>query len=372
MIYIVVFCLSLLFAFWANQAANRNNHLVMIVSSLCSILLPVLLAGYRDLSIGTDTYNYTIIFSNICYCSDFKECVILYPSIEKGYLFLNYLIALISNDTRVFLTIVHCCIVIPIYVSFFKLRSWLSPVLSLAIFFFVFYNESYNLTRQYISIALMLLATTYYIKHNYLLYVILTIISVSMHNTALLGLFFPAFYYSTKHISVKKHMSLYLLLMVVITYVFLNLQRLGFFATFTSEMSDKYDGYMSGQASVMSVSNSTLIVYLVVFMLLILKLFNNKKHSALLDTFTLMSLLSVIFVNMSSIARALYRLSLDFSIYSSLSISMLFQYKNNVLLERRSYPLLIKVLFVLLLISYWFFSVVIRGSNDTFPYVINI
>lgn len=371
MIYIAVFCISLLFAYRANQAAKRSNRLLMLVLSICSIILPVLLAGYRDLSIGTDTFNYTLIFSNICYCSDFRECIQLYPSIEKGYLLLNYLIGLMSNDPRFFLTVLHSLIVIPIYVSFFNLRSWLSPVLSLTIFFFVFYNESYNLTRQYISIALMLLAASYYIKHKYFLYVIITILSVSMHNTALLGLFFPLFYWCTKHLRVNKHLFFYLLLTVLIVFVFLNLQRLGFFASFSSEMSDKYEVYMSGQASSMSVSNSTLILYLAVFFLLMFKLLNVKKTSPLIDTFALLSLLSVLFVNMSSIARALYRLSLDFSIYSSLSISMLFHKKNNILIDAHEYPAIIKILFISLLILYWVFSVIIRGSNDTFPYVFN-
>ena len=217
----------------------------------------------------------------------------------------------------------------------------------------------------------MLLAVTYYLKYNYLLYVIITILSVSMHNTALLGLFFPVLYSCTQYVSVKNHLFIYLLLMGVITIIFLNLQHLGLFATLSSEMSDKYELYMSGQSSVMSVSNSTLILYLAVFLLLILKLFKDKQDSPLLDVFALLSFLSIICVNLSTIARALYRLSLDFSIYSSLSISMLFKDENNVLLETRSYSFFIKVMFFLLLISYWVFSVVIRGSNDTFPYVFN-
>ena len=55
MIYLVCFCISVLFAHLAKRSANRT---MFIVFSVTSIAITVLLAGLRDINIGIDTSNY--------------------------------------------------------------------------------------------------------------------------------------------------------------------------------------------------------------------------------------------------------------------------------------------------------------------------
>ncbi len=64
-IYIVVFFISIVF-FWLSENVkmkdNNRGKIIRNICVFCAILIPSLLAGFRDDSIGTDTKAYKDFF----------------------------------------------------------------------------------------------------------------------------------------------------------------------------------------------------------------------------------------------------------------------------------------------------------------------
>lgn len=371
MIYIVVFLLS---CFLSNSANKRygNRKFGFCFYSILAIACPVLLAGLRDYSIGTDTLAYVNIFHAACESNSLVGFFLTYPSVEKGYMFISYLVSRISSNPSVMLSVNHALIIVPLYIAFFRMRDNLNPVLSLFIFFFFFYNESLNLTRQYISMSFIILAATYIIDNRVKPYIVLSIIAFLFHSTALLGLLWLVFLLTATRFPFKGHIIVYSLMIFALAYAMLNLEDLGLLSSLGDDMSEKFGQYITGGASTMSLSNSTFIVYLYTLLIVLLCTLGTQLNDKALDAFVVMALLALSTVFLSTIARALYRLSLIFSMFATLSIPYIW-HKYIKTCSTKQYNLLRMLVygFFALAVVYWVFAFVIVGSNGTYPYLMN-
>ena len=145
MIYLACFSVSTFFAFLANRAKQRKYFLLF---SVISILLPVLLAGLRNYSVGIDTDNYLTM-------ERFWYGAIRAPSLWnylQNYLLSGYreplfalflgIIAQLTGNFRVFLFLAHFVIMINIYIGAYRLKHKVPPVFVLLFFFLLYYNVS--------------------------------------------------------------------------------------------------------------------------------------------------------------------------------------------------------------------------------------
>ena len=160
MVYLVCFGISVFFANLAKKTENRKRF---IFWSILSILVTVLLAGLRDISIGIDTSNYyDNSWKTAVGSSSFWRFMVLYHRAyrAKEYLF-AILIGLIAKTTRnyhVFLFAVHLIIVGGFYIGAFRFRKHADPVFSLLLFYLLYYNHSLNVFRQYMAMSILFAA----------------------------------------------------------------------------------------------------------------------------------------------------------------------------------------------------------------------
>lgn len=157
MIYLACFALSAFFAYLAQRQEKRWRFLLL---SAASVLLPVLLATFRDLSVGTDTSHYfemTRYWGTASKVDSLAEYMAFY--LPKGYG--EYLFALLvgvigqTGNFTLFLFVVHAWIMIFVYIGAWRLRDRVQPWLVLLLFFLAFYNHSLNIMRQYMALSLM-------------------------------------------------------------------------------------------------------------------------------------------------------------------------------------------------------------------------
>ena len=166
-----------------------------LVGSLLAVLPPILIAGLRDSTVGTDTELYVVpIFNGIATNGQtLKEFLDSYPGMEWGYLFLTFVVSRLTDQPVFLLLCIHSLIILPLYMTAMKWREYLSPVFFMFIFYMIFFQESLSIARQSIALSLSLLAFTSYIEKKYLYYFVYTIIALLFHQTAVIALSLPLF-----------------------------------------------------------------------------------------------------------------------------------------------------------------------------------
>lgn len=175
---------------------NRSKLLL-----IAAFLILVFYAGFRDLSVGTDTINYSNHFNLV------SSGVVL-PH-ELLWFIVNKSVYMFGGTFQTVLVVSSVLTLFPVfYVSYKK-----SPYPLLSIFFYIslyYYFYSFNIIRQCIAMSFGLMAFHFIDERKNISAYIIFFISVLFHYSALIilpGLLFI----STKH-SINKYLSYVILL----------------------------------------------------------------------------------------------------------------------------------------------------------------
>lgn len=197
MIYLLCFGASVALAHFAGKAKSRK---MFILLSLLSIVVPVALAGVRDYSIGIDTNGYLNLkryWHGATSYDTLWEYLKFYVSIGYGEFLFAFILGSIAQTTgnfTVFLITMHAVIITGVYIGAFRQKEHADPAFILLLFYLLFYNHSLNVTRQYMAMAIVFAAFADIEKKKYTRYVIVVLISIFIHNSAVLG-FVPLILY---------------------------------------------------------------------------------------------------------------------------------------------------------------------------------
>jgi len=122
---------------------RRNKVLIFL-----SFLLLWLIAGLRDSSVGTDTFNYEFAFNSFSRGVD--------RNVEPFWKYLNLLVIKVFGSFQIFLLTAQVLILIPIYYVAKKLQLNMFLMLFFYISLYIF-AYSLNITRQCVAISMSLL-----------------------------------------------------------------------------------------------------------------------------------------------------------------------------------------------------------------------
>ena len=370
LIYLVCFASSAFFAFLAQKAKNK---FLFVFLSIVSILITTILAGLRDVSIGIDTKNYYygswLRAMNSTSLSDFFRRYFLFSNdrTEVLSILLIGVTARLTGDFQMFLFLEHLIIISCLYIGAFRLQKHADPVFVLLCFYFLYYNHSLNITRQYISMAILFAAFADLEKRKYLRYLIFTLVAFLFHNTGILGLL-PFIVYRVlypskwmKNVSLIRKMlviSAILSLFVLFVPAVRLLVEWGF-------LSRHYLVYLSDEEHAIPKIVILLLVAEAAMIFFFRRGFIRSDEKGDFYVFS-----SVAFL-------VLYQLALTISYgkriasYFSMSniITMGGIYKNRRLPFNRRF---LHILILTAVVVYWLFFYVYKNSSQTIPYVLGI
>lgn len=158
---------------------SKRNKLLISISFLSLLFI----AAFRSNSVGTDTIRYVEHLNMV------RNNMVLWG---KEYLWvkLNELVIFFNGDFTSLLILTHCIILIPIF--FVIIKESKLPLLSIFYYLtFYYYFYSMNIMRQSLAMSFVLLfyyVLTKEIKYKKVLALILIIIAVLFHTTALIGI----------------------------------------------------------------------------------------------------------------------------------------------------------------------------------------
>lgn len=163
-------------------------------------LLPVIfiqllyLKSFVDINTVPDLDGYRDHFLEVRYLSVVE---IFKVKAEFGFYLLAKLCYSISHSYRFFLLVYNAIMLSLVYV--WIKRQSVNVALSVVFFLLMAYNGSIYVLRQYMAIAILLLSHRYIIDRKLIKFVILIIIAMSFHRTAII--FFPMYFiYNVKNL----------------------------------------------------------------------------------------------------------------------------------------------------------------------------
>ncbi len=368
-IYITGFLLSVFLLYYAESKRFRGRSTRICVG--IGLLIPCLIAGLRDISIGTDVKFYAEpLFTCAHTAKNFAEfyrstiySLLTYnyesvASFEIGYLILTYISAKVFGSLPVLLFLIQALTVIPIYKGL-RAFSDKQPVwLGMAVYYLMFFNQSLNAMRQWIAMAILLQAFQFIVKSQYRRYFISVAVAMTFHYSAFLGIIAFLVYRLLNGGSPKmKRLKMCLIILLGVVLI-LSLNKI---AAFLSILGIRYINYISGTIAFMP--NQLLYRAPVLFLILWRwrYLIKRKQPAEFLLTLVAADILAS---QLTSIYEQSGRIASYFSEYYMLEYPILCQSSKNKGNRRVMRWMVIGYLSI-----YWWYTYVYMGSSETVPYV---
>lgn len=342
LVYIVSCILSICFTYIASK--NRRYFCFHILA----VLIPILLLACRDISVGTDTKHYYSIFEN----SQEFDIASFWISTRMEYLYtlILFYVGYLGLSYNVLLFILAILTIVPVYIASFRMSYKLSPTLMMFLYYMMYYQYAFNISRQAIAMSLILLATTYLLENKKFPVVLLSFLALGFHNLTVIYCGIVVLYMLRNRGSF--FMKLFFIsILVILLFIF------------RSKFDYYEDTYLATSSSGFQVSYT---ITMIINFILILSSSSDSYYLRNKKNYLFFSIIILLLNLTSLLSEWFFRISLFVDILSLLMISNVLKSEQ---IKKKSYK---RVLYILFAIFFWFFVFVINNSGETLPYTSGI
>lgn len=371
MTYIIIFIISCILIELSERttkhiAIGKIRIRVTSILAFFSIILLSTIAGLRDNSIGTDVNTYVVYAFQRAKSYHGVLNVFQNHYLELGYELLVYLCALISEDIHFlhFATafIIYSCVYK--FLKYFLNRS--SVTFGLFIFLMMYYNTTFNYTRQWLGIAIILVGIKYMIENKTIFYYLYVGFAALFHPSCLIAITFP---FLLKLL--RKHKDSFFRIMLIIiglSICIISFDKIVNIFINAGILPIKYNNYFQG------VGNSSVIMQLFARLpVLLLGLMFYQKVCRNDDDIQFLFCFIVIDAILGCCAPLIgdaSRISIFFGIFQCVYVPKL------IISIKKTYGRSVQRIMLLMLIiyysAYWIYSIVIRNFGQTYPYLSDV
>lgn len=365
MIYIVVFIFSTLMFYLAQHEGKKINHLLIFLG----ILSLSLLAGLRDETIGTDVLYYgKSVFQAAQRFESFKDVSQLASlySMEYGYIVLNWLVAKIFNNFQMLLFIISLITITFTYKAI-DIVPYKNKWEIMLLFDLIYFNLSLNVLRQSIAMAIVLYSVAQVVINNKNMYGLLIIPAILFHKSAVVCIgIYLIYYIYNKRKGTKWRFFFYALIILLqfsLSFALVRISSRGI-------LPSKYETYL-----IMTIAQSKDIgffdiifkispVLSLLFLLVLVRKMKIYEENVKLEVFIVISLITVSFGILYYgvyIQRVVWYA--DYVTFL-IGIPMIYTEIKNI----KGFSS-VRFMTIIMLLIYWINNIVIKGYNETYPYI---
>lgn len=370
MIYILLFFISLMFLFIGSRTKNK---IISLLTTFIGLILPCIIAGLRNSSVGTDTSGYVKKMYELAVgTNSFKEYTEAvykwYLNKDYFYLFNTYICSKLNHGFQYVLFMNQVLAIFPIYLASYRYyKNRKISLVTMIFYFLTFYNLSFNMARQSIAISFFVLSFAIYTtrrnKKDTFLSILFFILSVESHNTAIITAAIYLLYaiINSKSIDPKvKTCILFILNTLLLVSIFLYKPIFEFLGT--SGIYKNAINYIENHSRIdFNESSFILNIFILILIIYYKKKFTNNK-------------INFCFVLEIGIINLILNLIGTFVKYSNRIVYyvyylILFVYLPSLFMERKKNKVELIDLFVIMLILYFIIYTLYFNNNQTLPYV---
>lgn len=369
--YLVCFIITPLFTYIAEKSFKEEKRKKGVFFSLIAIIVPCIIAGVRDLSVGVDAEIYVApVLKQI----RGKSLLVAFEtySLEKGYILLVYLVSFITKNPHMLLFLIHLIITSGIYLTAYKCRNKISMTIFMTVYILYIYTKSLNIIRQSIALALFIYSLTYLFKKKYINTFIIFIIALSFHSSIVFcGVIYILFNINNSKIKYNVKILIFILITIITFICAINMQSIMKFLVF--ELNILPETYYNYFANMISIDKNyvDLVIKIALMIIASVIVMLDKRKENLSANITLLEsiLLGVIFsVTMFFIGQLgeIYRIAFSF-----IAIGIIYIFSNvfNIVKDDLFNKLSSYGIIVALLVLQWIIYYVINGEASLYPYI---
>lgn len=337
-----------------NDKKNKNIWLGL------AILIPSVIGGFRDLTIGQDLDGYGTVYFQIAQrYSSYIAFIKDWETKEYAYATLCYLGHWINGDINTYLFISELIKMALIVKTAWHFRDRVNPCLVVFCYMLFMYWYGLSMMRQSLALACCFFSMIFFFDRRYIHFVVCILVAYLFHNSSLVFLYLPL---ATILYNKVKHPFLISLIAAVGLYtfsvsVFLMLASTGFFK---EELVDLYldSGVESAKSNILFSS----------FMFVIPIVFYRCRHGYEYWYFLvkLSALLSLMFLFLSSYFEIAFRVSFYMTYVLLLAFPIVISSIKNKKMRNFTY------IFYILLFIVHYFANARHGLAETIPYTSKI
>lgn len=328
-LYLLVFALST-YAFYC--ASKLPNSIFKYILIFIGILIPSLLAAFRDLDVGIDVLNYVEpTWYNIKHSHSLHKYLLNNINTEPIYLLLNYIVALFTDDIHIFFFIHMALLLIIATMVAYKINKGAFLWYFTIVFLLYLYNNSLSMMRQSIAILIGMYASIFLLEKKILKFYILVLIAFWAHSSAI----FLCLLHPLLNIIIKfQNKKLLLTFIIISATIALNLLYNSMLIYFIDSgiLSLKYTNYIDQEGF----SSHKIDLLLIFLMIIIIFHYKNIKWSEYFNFTLFFLIVSFCITTMGSIVEVANRLAYYFimpSFISACFITNVPSKRNNLLLS---------------------------------------
>lgn len=351
-------------------AENKNNSLFSIFFLVLGILIPSILAGVRDFTIGTDVllygnawFEYAVNSTSIVEYVDFA----IRSNLGAGYAVLNFLISRITSDPHMYYFIFELIQLIILYKALEHLRDKISIPFAFLVYYLLYYNQSLNILRQIIAILLVLYSYKFIKNKKFIPFALVVLVAFTFHSSAMIGLVL----YPLDIAMRSKLRKVYNIIIVVacLGAVAVYQQLFNVLASIGLISGERYGHYFESQlvgGRMVRAAFWAIIILLVMWQRK--RCINYMEGSRTLILYSTISFLAtlLLFVASAWVIRVVYYFDVFLVILLPIlaeNLPITYNGKNK---GRSRTP---HVCLAVFLLAYWILDVVVRNNSATYPFV---
>ena len=220
-LYFSVIVVSYLFVLWAFRV---NNKVFSLFLSSIAVLIPSLLAGYRDETVGMDLMYYAIpCFNSVQSIQNISQLFMYIgvSGLEPLYVMFNFIITRFTDDIFWAFFIQQILVLSLVLFTCHRLRNTLNASILYLLFMLLCYCQSMSLNRQIFAIGVLFFSFYYIINKDLLKFLICIIIATLFHSSGIIGIpiyFIYIYVYKLKN----KNRNIFLLFISILGIIFFN------------------------------------------------------------------------------------------------------------------------------------------------------
>lgn len=165
---------------------KKRQSLFYYICIVIGLLLPAILAGLRDSSIGTDVElygNYWFIYAGKYSFFPYMKMAVE-QSIGPVYALLNYLVSIVTDDVKVFYFVLSFTETVFVYSGIRGFKDKISVPFGMFCYYTIFYNNTLNLLRQMLAVSIVCFSYRFLVKNQYAVFFILSLLAILSHSSA--------------------------------------------------------------------------------------------------------------------------------------------------------------------------------------------
>ena len=277
MIYIFVYLVSMIFAYFAERSKDKG---VIILCSIISILAPSILGGLRAHGMGIDTVTYGLPHALRALASPSLADFISNNRSEPGYEFVCYMAMKTFGHVNWCYFFYQLITMSGVYIGAYKHRKIAHVPLTLLMFFLFYYQFIYSAMRQGMAVAIIFMGIDTLEKKHYGKFLLYVFTAAMFHYSAVItiALFMILYFIATsEYINHRKYMQFIIILSGISVIIFIR-----YFMTLAISMLPvlaKYQHYVDEEQYTQRVTNTSMLLLFCGEILMLL--FYGKKASKL-------------------------------------------------------------------------------------------